>query len=890
MGIEACIFGNEVIKAATIPVTIITREDVNKKLMQVSRYLLAEDYNPVVVQPDPAAVRRIAHYLASERNERVGETIGYRTEFDRIESSETQFTFCTDNFSIVKELMSDEWRDVLVIDQADRWSEGIEVILAWARLQIAQKDSFKIVLIMGHIEEFERLKLCSFFSQPSDYFILDYCSSNTAGRSVKEVSKTSGTMVDVIARFVKRGRNVLALLPDKEAVEGMCKELKKVPATVLPFYEGLTFSERRGCYEDHHSKVVVSTSAIEWVTPIDDIDVVVDSGRKRCVESPLGETKILEYGPISREERARRKNLAGRRGKGAYVFMGDEAEPSASKITGLRAQTVLQLELAGLDVEWLPFFHEPECWALDTSRGRLLALGCLDKDGKVTKIGEIVSKLPVSLPCARMLVEAERLIVFDDVLTIVSIMEVGGITLPPPSCSHSSQPDWRHLVADEKESDAMGQLAVWKLAGAMSSKQMRNKGIDPQRYLRAKKIRKALLRNIVRNIGGFFRSLGSTGRREDILKSICAGMADRLSSRGRPIGEYNLGEYNLVHNRGLTANGRLRLSSTSLVSDVDWLVGEPFYVRCSRRDDDLGEVRGLMRWVSGIEPMWLNEVAPHFFRVQQKTYLKESSYSQKKAYTETKVYVNGDLVLEEDFPDPNNPKVAELLDNQAWFKWSPPTIFIPDFTDQNVEVPPIRKAIYGTSEVDGYPLVAYSVIYCSEPWPRGEISLAVKWTRDFAEANRLREELIANLPELRKTWEPHDEFVHEIDLINTKREAVLLPIIVRGPEHFYWREQELEYSQESLCLVNAEIVHRGVFDELNVQRKRLNLPVISLDPDGKFFIPEQEEWFFLDEKGLNSIRRTIADRKGVLTSIKEKRLKYVELENKLFELEKLFSG
>ena len=57
----------------------------------------------------------------------------------------------------------------------------------------------------------------------------------------------------------------------------------------------------------------------------------------------------------------------------------------------------------------------------------------------------------------------------------------------------------------------------------MSKDEMREKGISLRTYFRAKEVRKHLKRSVQQ-----FFQFGTTGRREDILKAVCAGMVDHL--------------------------------------------------------------------------------------------------------------------------------------------------------------------------------------------------------------------------------------------------------------------------------------------------------------------------------------------------------------------------
>jgi hypothetical protein len=239
-----------------------------------------------------------------------------------------------------------------------------------------------------------------------------------------------------------------------------------------------------------------------------------------------------------------------------------------------------------------------------------------------------------------MLVEADRLGVVDDVLTVAAIMEQGGITVPPPSRNQPDRPDWRRMVPSESESDVMGQLAVWKLGERMSKDEMREKGISMRTYFRAKDVR----RHLEQAVQQFFQ-LGSTGRREDILKAVCAGMVDHLYK----------GSYRSYRNgEGLDRE----LGTASLVRGADWLVGNPFDLQIKTRRGEM--TLKLIELASKVNPMWLTEIAPQL--VEQKSGLSPCYDAQKDSVVSiTQVYFNGQKVKEEVVADGQHSEAATVF-------------------------------------------------------------------------------------------------------------------------------------------------------------------------------------------------------------------------------------
>lgn len=398
------------------------------------------------------------------------------------------------------------------------------------------------------------------------------------------------------------------------------------------------------CFKHYgRPKVVVSTNVAQTSVTIDDIDAVVDSGMERRIELVDG-VEGLYLKPISLADATQRKGRAGRTKAGIYIdHCGASSRPDFPVAEIMRKrldQTVLRLAIAGFDMEAMEFFHQPDKSDIHDARRTLVGLGCMTADGGVTKIGKLVNRLPVSVQYARMLVEADRLGVVDDVLTVAAIMEQGGITVPPPSRNQPDRPDWRRMVPSESESDVMGQLSVWEQAENMAKDEMREKGISLRTYFRAKEVRKHLERAVQQ-----FFQFGSTGRREDILKAVCAGMVDHLYKGS--YGSYRNGE-------GVDRE----LGTASLVRGADWLVGKPFDLQIKTRRGDM--VLKLIELASKVNPMWLTEIAPQL--VEQKAGLSPRYDASKDiVVSTTQVFFNKQMVKEEAVADGEHPEAAKVF-------------------------------------------------------------------------------------------------------------------------------------------------------------------------------------------------------------------------------------
>jgi len=618
-------------------VVVITAETGAGKSTQVPQYLLEVGYNIVVTQPRRLASRTVAERVAEEYGEELGKTVGFRTAMERKDSKSTRCLFCTDGLALVRELMGQGKHQVLVLDEVHEWNINIETLVAWVHHHLAQGADFKVVLMSATIEAG---KLAKFFSNAPVIEV--------PGRTfpVSEKSASGRNNAEEAIALLHKGHNVLVFEPGKKEILETIDLIERsgVSAEIIPLHGDLDSAEQKKAFQHYaRPKCVVSTNVAQTSVTIDDIDAVVDGGMERRVEVVDG-VEGLYLKAISYADSKQRKGRAGRTKVGVYVDMCPSSErtdfPVAEILRSRLDQTVLRLAEAGFDMEELDFFHQPEKSEIHEAKRALTALGCMDEKGEVTKIGKQVARLPISVQFARMVVEADRLGVVDDVITIAAILEQGEITARPKRGEFF--PQWRRLVTGEDSSDLMAQLAIWKLAEKMSKDEMIKNGIFVKAFFQAKEKR----RHLAEALRGKVRDFVSSGKRENILKAVCAGMVDHLY-RGT-FGSWTNGD-------GVARE----LARESVVSRGEWIVGLPFDLEIPIRGGWKKTLR-LVRMVTKVDPMWLAEIAPQLVRVEG-GYNPQFDMNLDSVVSTQYVFFNGTKIREEIVPTPNHPDAHNIF-------------------------------------------------------------------------------------------------------------------------------------------------------------------------------------------------------------------------------------
>jgi hypothetical protein len=131
----------------------------------------------------------------------------------------------------------------------------------------------------------------------------------------------------------------------------------------------------------------------------------------------------------------------------------------------------------------------------------------------------------------------------------------------------------------------IAQLLAYQACDSMNREEMREGGIFVKAYYQAKEKR----RHLADALKGKVRERQSSGKREDILRAVCAGMVDHLYHH----------EYGVLRN----GDGQTReLARESVVAPSEWLIGEPFDLQIKTRRG-LATLR-LVRMATKVEPNW----------------------------------------------------------------------------------------------------------------------------------------------------------------------------------------------------------------------------------------------------------------------------------------------
>jgi ATP-dependent helicase HrpA len=229
---------------------------------------------------------------------------------------------------------------------------------------------------------------------------------------------------------------------------------------------------------------VLATNVAETSLTVPGIRYVIDPGTAR-ISRYSHRTKVqrLPIEPISQASARQRSGRCGRVAEGIAIRLYTEddflSRPEFTDPEILRtnlASVLLQMAALDLgDVAEFPFVDPPDRRAIADGHALLEELGALDDAGRLTPTGRSLAALPLDPRIARMVVEADRRGVLEEVLVIAA-----GLTIQDPRerpAEHQQAADQAHARFADEHSDFLALLNLWRYLGeqqdALSGNQFR---------------------------------------------------------------------------------------------------------------------------------------------------------------------------------------------------------------------------------------------------------------------------------------------------------------------------------------------------------------------------------------------------------------------------------
>src|ERR1700704_1278436 len=379
------------------------------KSTQVPQILLHRgllgDGQVVILQPRRLAARLLAARVASERNCRLGDEVGYQIRFENITSRRTRIRFVTEGILLRQLIQDPELRGVsaILFDEFHERHLYGDITLARAlQLQGTSRSDLKLAVMSatldaGLLEKY--LAPCSLLSSAGRAFPveIEYLPKPVGGDGYP-IWDLAADELEGLASQTEG--DVLIFMPGKYEIGRTISAIRASRVSdrfvVLPLHGELPPAEQDAALAHYQKRrAIVATNVAETSLTIDGVQVVIDSGLARIARfDPRRGINTLLVEKISRASAEQRTGRAGRTAPGHCLRLWTErehlarAEQELPEVKRLDlAEVVLTLKASGVEeigsFRWL---EPPDPRALARAEQLLADLGAL-------RAGDVVSSV-----------------------------------------------------------------------------------------------------------------------------------------------------------------------------------------------------------------------------------------------------------------------------------------------------------------------------------------------------------------------------------------------------------------------------------------------------------------------------------------------------------------
>lgn len=396
------------------------------KTTRVAPALLGEPWvegrQILLLVPRRLAARSAAEYMARERGEEAGATIGYATRLDSRVGKSTRVIAMTHGVYLSRIQADPELDGVAAVLFDEVHERSLDSDLALALTLDAAKELRPNLRILPMSATLDGERFARLLGDPPRI--------ESEGKSfpltlVHEGRDTTQKIEPQVASAIRRAMNeydgsLLAFLPGVAEIERTAEVLGGLPSNVVlhRLHGGIEPADQRAALappKPGMRKLVLASAIAETSLTLDDVRIVIDSGlaRRPRYDRGAGLTRLVTE-RASRAAVTQRAGRAARQGPGIAIRLWEEAATAA--LPAHDPPEIMEADLSSLmltsllwgenDPARLPFLDPPSAPAIADARQRLERLGAIDQDGHITAHGRAIAAIPLEPRLAHMLIEA----------------------------------------------------------------------------------------------------------------------------------------------------------------------------------------------------------------------------------------------------------------------------------------------------------------------------------------------------------------------------------------------------------------------------------------------------------------------------------------------------
>ncbi len=599
---------------------IVVGDTGSGKTTQLTQYFAEAGYaNHGMIgctQPRRVAAMSVAKRVSEEVGSELGREVGYTIRFEDRTSSDTKIKYMTDGM-LQREILLDpdlKRYAVIMLDEAHERTIATDVLFGLLKKTLKRRPDLKLIVTSATLDAdkfSEYFNQCPIFSIPGRTYPVEIMYSREPEDDYLDAALTTVMQI----HLTEPAGDILLFLTGQEEIDTSCEVLYErmkalgpsVPELIiLPVYSALPSEMQSKIFDPAppgSRKVVIATNIAETSITIDQIYYVIDPGfvKQNAYDPKLGMDSLIVT-PISQAQAKQRAGRAGRTGPGKcfrlYTEAAYQSEMLPTTIPEIQRQnlsyTILMLKAMGInDLLHFDFMDPPPTNTMLTALEELYALSALDDEGLLTRLGRKMADFPMEPALAKVLIASVDSGCSEEMLTIISMLSVQSVFYRPKE--KQQQADQKKSKFHDPHGDHLTLLNVyngWKTSRFADPWCFEN-FIQKRQMMRARDVRAQLVQIFQR----YKHQIVSCGRNTlKVRQSLCSGFFRNSARKDPQEGYKTLIEGTPVY---------MHPSSALFGKPAEHVVFHTLVLT----------TKEYMHCATVIEPKWLVEAAPTFFKV-----------------------------------------------------------------------------------------------------------------------------------------------------------------------------------------------------------------------------------------------------------------------------------
>jgi ATP-dependent RNA helicase DHX8/PRP22 len=615
-------------------ILVVVGETGSGKTTQMTQYMAEMGYTSIgmigCTQPRRVAAMSVAKRVAEEYGCQLGQEVGYSIRFEDCTSPSTVIKYMTDGM-LMREYLADNDLSkyiALMLDEAHERTIHTDVLFGLLKKLLKKRQDLKLIVTSATLDA---EKFSAYFNEapvfriPGRTFPVEilYCKE-------PEPDYLEAAIITVMQIHLSEpAGDILVFLTGQEEIDtcaeilyGRMKALGELAPEliILPVYGALPSEMQSRIFEPAPvgaRKCIIATNIAEASLTIDGIYYVVDPGfcKQNVFNAKIGMDSLVVT-PISAASAKQRTGRAGRTGPGKCYRLYTEAafatEMLPSSVPEIQrtnlGNVVLQLKAMGInDLLGFDFMDPPPIQSMIGAMESLFTLGALDDEGLLTRLGRKMAEFPLEPCLSKMLITSAELGCSEEILTIVAMLSVENPFYRPKE--KAAQADMKKAKFNHADGDHLTLLNIYE---AWKSSKFSNPWCF-ENFIQARAIRRAqdVRKQLVSIMDRYKMDILSVGNNmTKVKKCIVAGYFMNSAKKDPQEGYKTMAEGQPVY---------VHPSSSLFNKNPEWVIYHELVLT----------TKEYMRNILTIDPKWLIELAPAFYKRGDPNKLSKAKRQEK---------------------------------------------------------------------------------------------------------------------------------------------------------------------------------------------------------------------------------------------------------------------